>query len=245
MNSINDKIIMITGASSGFGKITAEKCVSLGAKVVLGARREEKLKELCNQLGTENSVYAVTDVSKKETVNNLAKIGIDTFGKIDALINNAGIMPLPLLEKGRTDEWDEMIDINIKGVLYGINSVYTHMLERGEGQIINVSSTAGKRLMPGSAVYSATKFAVGAISEGLRIESSGKLQVTCIYPGAFQTELGSTIKDESMLEMLMKGNLANIAEPAERIADAIIFALQQDHGVSANEIVIRPIAQEM
>ena len=200
---------------------------------------------MCNKLGTENSVYAVTDVSKKETVNNLAKIGIDTFGKIDALINNAGIMPLSLLEKGRTDEWDEMIDINIKGVLYGINSVYTHMLERGDGQIINVSSTAGKRLMPGSAVYSATKFAVGAISEGLRIESSGKLQVTCIYPGAFQTELGSTIKDESMLEMLMKGNLANIAEPAERIADAIIFALQQDHGVSANEIVIRPIAQEM
>jgi Short-chain alcohol dehydrogenase of unknown specificity len=154
-------------------------------------------------------------------------------------------MPLSLLEKGRTDEWDQMIDINIKGVLYGINAVYSHMLERGEGQIINIASTAGKRLMPGSAVYSATKFAVGAISEGLRMESAGKLQVTCIYPGAFQTELGATIKDESMLEMLMKGNLAAIAEPAERIADAIIYALEQDKGVSANEIVIRPIAQEM
>ncbi len=245
MNHIENKVIMITGASSGFGKITAEKCVSLGAKVVLGARREDRLKDLCNQLGSENAVYEMTDVSKKETVNSLALKGIETFGKIDALINNAGIMPLSLLEKGRTDEWDEMIDINIKGVLYGINSVYTHMLERGEGQIINIASTAGKRLMPGSAVYSATKFAVGAISEGLRMESAGKLQVTCIYPGAFQTELGTTIKDESMLEMLMKGNLASIAEPAERIADAIIYALQQDKGVSANEIVIRPIAQEM
>ena len=245
MNHIENKVIMITGASSGFGKITAEKCVSLGAKVVLGARREDRLKDLCNQLGSDNAVYEVTDVSKKETVNSLALKGIETFGKIDALINNAGIMPLSLLEKGRTDEWDEMIDINIKGVLYGINSVYSHMLERGEGQIINIASTAGKRLMPGSAVYSATKFAVGAISEGLRMESAGKLQVTCIYPGAFQTELGTTIKDESMLEMLMKGNLASIAEPAERIADAIIYALQQDKGVSANEIVIRPIAQEM
>ena len=245
MNHIENKVIMITGASSGFGKITAEKCVSLGAKVVLGARREDRLKDLCNQLGSENAIYEVTDVSKKETVNSLALKGIETFGKIDALINNAGIMPLSLLEKGRTDEWDEMIDINIKGVLYGINSVYMHMLERGEGQIINIASTAGKRLMPGSAVYSATKFAVGAISEGLRMESAGKLQVTCIYPGAFQTELGTTIKDESMLEILMKGNLASIAEPAERIADAIIYALQQDKGVSANEIVIRPIAQQM
>mgnify|MGYP001183077874 FL=1 len=245
MNTIENKVIMITGASSGFGKITAEKCVSLGAKVILGARREDRLIDLCNQLGLENAVYEVTDVSKKETVNKLASKGIETFGKIDALINNAGIMPLSLLEKGRTDEWDEMIDINIRGVLYGINSVYSHMLERGEGQIINIASTAGKRLMHGSAVYSATKFAVGAISEGLRMESAGKLQVTCIYPGAFQTELGSTIKDENMLEMLMESNLASLAEPAERIADAIIYALQQDKGVSANEIVIRPIAQEM
>ena len=245
MNTIENKVIMITGASSGFGKITAEKCVSLGAKVILGARREDRLIDLCNQLGLENAVYEVTDVSKKETVNKLASKGIETFGKIDALINNAGIMPLSLLEKGRTDEWDEMIDINIKGVLYGINSVYSHMLERGEGQIINIASTAGKRLMHGSAVYSATKFAVGAISEGLRMESAGKLQVTCIYPGAFQTELGSTIKDENMLEMLMESNLASLAEPAERIADVIIYALQQDKGVSANEIVIRPIAQEM
>ena len=245
MNDLKDRIVMITGASSGFGKETAKMCVASGAKVVLGARREDKLSELCDELGSDSSIYKATDVTSKEQMHALANYGIETFGRIDSLVNNAGIMPLSLLEKGRTDEWDQMIDINIKGVLYGINAVYSHMLERGEGQIINIASTAGKRLMPGSAVYSATKFAVGAISEGLRMESAGKLQVTCIYPGAFQTELGTTIKDESMLEMLMKGNLAAIAEPAERIADAIIYALEQDKGVSANEIVIRPIAQEM
>ena len=245
MNDLKDRIVMITGASSGFGKEAAKMCVGLGAKVVLGARREEKLKELCDELGSDFAVYKTTDVTSKDQMHALAQHGIDTFGKIDSLVNNAGVMPLSLLEKGRTDEWDYMIDVNIKGVLYGINSVYSHMLERGEGQIINIASTAGKRLMHGSAVYSATKFAVGAISEGLRMESAGKLQVTCIYPGAFQTELGSTIKDENMLEMLMESNLASLAEPAERIADAIIYALQQDKGVSANEIVIRPIAQEM
>ena len=244
MNSIKDKVILITGASSGFGMVTAEKCVSLGAKVVLGARRNDRLAKLCSKLGNDNAIFQTTDVSIKNDVDTLAKHGIENFGKIDALINNAGIMPLSLLKNGRTDEWDQMIDINIKGVLYGINAVYSHMMERGSGQIINIASTAGKRLMPGSAVYSATKFAVGAISEGLRMESAGKLQVTCIYPGAFQTELGSTIKDQSMLESLMKGNLVKIAQPPERIAEAIIYALEQDPGVSANEIVIRPIAQE-
>jgi NADP-dependent 3-hydroxy acid dehydrogenase YdfG len=139
-----------------------------------------------------------------------------------------------------------MIDINIKGVLYAINSVYSHMIERGSGQIVNISSVAGKRVMPGSSVYSATKFAVRAISEGLRMESSGKLQITCIYPGAFQTELGSTIKDEQMLEVISKtwGDLIEVIQPPERIADTIIFALEQDPGVSLNEIVVRPTAQE-
>ncbi|MDG2346929.1 MAG: SDR family NAD(P)-dependent oxidoreductase [SAR86 cluster bacterium] len=132
----------------------------------------------------------------------------------------------------------------MKGVLYGIDSVYSHMLERESGQIINISSVAGKRVMPGSAVYSGTKYAVRAISEGLRLESSGKLQVTCIYPGAFTTELAFSIKDESMMQALISRGLGDIAQPAERVAEAIIYALQQDPGVSVNEIVIRPTAQE-
>ena len=244
MNDLKDRVIMITGASSGFGMETAKLCIDLGAKVVLGARREEKLKELCDELGTDSASYKVTDVTSKEQMHGLANHGIEKFGKIDSLVNNAGIMPLSLLAKGRTEEWDQMIDVNIKGVLYGIDSVYSHMIERESGQIINISSVAGKRVMPGSAVYSGTKYAVRAISEGLRLESSGKIQVTCIYPGAFKTELAFSIKDESMLEALMSRGIGAVAQPAERVAESIIYALQQDPGVSVNEIVIRPTAQD-
>jgi NADP-dependent 3-hydroxy acid dehydrogenase YdfG len=244
MVDIKDKVILITGASSGFGRVTAKMCIELGAKVILGARREKNLQDLCDELGSDVSTYLVTDVTSKEQMHALAQHGIKKFGHIDSLVNNAGVMPLSLLEKGRTDEWDQMIDVNIKGVLYGIDSVYSHMLERESGQIINISSVAGKRVMPGSAVYSGTKYAVRAISEGLRVESAGKIQVTCIYPGAFMTELAFTIKDESMMEALMSRGLGAIAQPAERVAESIIYALQQDPGVSVNEIVIRPTAQD-
>ena len=245
MSCIEGKVILITGASSGFGMVTAKQCVEHGAKVVLGARREDRLSDLCNELGNENAIFKATDVTNKQQVNDLANFGIDTFGKIDSLVNNAGIMPLSFIEQGRTDEWDSMIDVNIKGVLYAIDAVYNHMIERGNGQIINISSVAGKRLIPGSAVYSGTKFAVGAISEGLRIESAGKLQVTCIFPGAFETELGATIKDTSMLEYLAsEAKYVNLAQPAERIAEAILYALKQKPGVAANEIVLRPTAQD-
>ena len=244
MNDLKDRVVMITGASSGFGREAAKMCVDLGAKVVLGARREEKLKELCDELGVDSASYKVTDVTSKEQMHGLANHGIEKFGKIDSLVNNAGIMPLSLLAKGRTDEWDHMIDVNIKGVLYGIDSVYSHMIERESGQIINISSVAGKRVMPGSAVYSGTKYAVRAISEGLRLESSGKIQVTCIYPGAFKTELAFSIKDESMLEALMSRGIGAVAQPAERVAESIIYALQKDPGVTVTELVIRQTAQD-
>jgi|TARA_B110000858_G_scaffold55698_1_gene64706 NADP-dependent 3-hydroxy acid dehydrogenase YdfG len=225
--------------------VTAKKCVEHGAKVVLAARREDRLKDLCESLGSDNAIFMATDVTRKEDLNNIVKYGIDTFNQIDSLVNNAGIMPLSFIEQGRTDEWDQMIDVNIKGVLYAIDAVYSHMMERGSGQIINISSVAGKRLIPGSAVYSGTKFAVAAISEGLRIESEGKLQVTCIFPGAFETELGASIKDEKMLEYLTsEAKYANLAQPAEIVADAIIYSLEQKPGVAANEIVLRPTAQD-
>ena len=245
MSCIKGKVILITGASSGFGMVTAKKCVEHGAKVVLAARREDRLKDLCESLGSDNAIFMATDVTRKEDLNNIVKYGIDTFNQIDSLVNNAGIMPLSFIEQGRTDEWDQMIDVNIKGVLYAIDAVYSHMMERGSGQIINISSVAGKRLIPGSAVYSGTKFAVAAISEGLRIESEVKLQVTCIFPGAFETELGASIKDEKMLEYLTsEAKYANLAQPAEIVADAIIYSLEQKPGVAANEIVLRPTAQD-
>ena len=136
MSSIEGKVVLITGASSGFGMVTAKKCVEHGAKVVLGARREDRLSDLCNSLGNSNAIFKATDVTKKQEVNELTSLGIKTFGQIDALVNNAGIMPLSFIDQGRTDEWDNMIDVNIKGVLYAIDAVYNHMMERGSGKII-------------------------------------------------------------------------------------------------------------
>jgi NADP-dependent 3-hydroxy acid dehydrogenase YdfG len=242
MKNIKDQVVLITGASSGFGLLTAQKVVSFGGKVILGARREDKLKDLANELGEDNVVYAKTDMSNLSQVKNLAKVGLDKFGRIDALVNNAGIMPLSLIGAGRTDEWDAMIDTNIKGVLYGVNAVYDHMMQRGSGKIINISSVAGKRVMPGGAVYSGTKFAVHAISEGIRMESAGKIQVSCIYPGAFMTELAGSIKDESMLEALMARGIGKIAGDAGYVADAILFALSQDAAVAINDITLSPTA---
>ena len=243
MPNLTGTRVVITGASSGLGMETARVLVAAGCRVVLGARREGRLREICDELG-ETATFLATDVTSMTQVSALVDKCKTAFGGVDALVNNAGIMPLSLLKNGRTDEWDQMIDVNIKGVLYGIDSVYSHMLERESGQIINISSVAGKRVMPGSAVYSGTKYAVRAISEGLRIESSGKIQVTCIYPGAFKTELAFSIKDESMLEALMSRGIGEVAQPAERVAESIIYALQLDPGVSVNEIVIRPTAQD-
>lgn len=242
MKNIKNQVVLVTGASSGFGELVARKIVELEGKVVLAARREDKLKELANELGEANVVYAKTDMSVLEDVKNIANLGIKKFGRIDALVNNAGVMPLSLISAGRTDEWDAMIDINIKGVLYGIHAVYDHMMTRGSGKIINISSVAGKRVMPGGAVYSGTKFAVHAISEGVRMESAGKIQVSCIYPGAFMTELAGSIKDKSMLEALMARGIGKIAGDAGYVADAIMFALSQDPAVAINDITISPTA---
>ena len=245
MRDLNNMTIMITGASAGFGMVTAKMLVEQGANVVLGARRVDRLQTLSEELGEENVAFQEMDVTNKDQVHALAQLGIEKFKKIDALVNNAGIMPLSLLSAGRTDEWDEMIDINIKGVLYGIDAVLQHMLDKDDGIIINISSVAGLRTFEGSAVYSATKFAVRAISEGLRSESAGKIQVTCIYPGAFKTELRHSIKDASFLERLMKSGMGDIAESAERVGETIVFALRQDKEVALNEIVIRPTAQPL
>lgn len=236
--------VVITGASSGFGMEAAKLLVRHGSKVTLGARREDRLSELCNELG-ENAIYSVTDVTNQDDVEKLIRCSIENFGGIDALVNNAGIMPLSLLKSGRVDEWDEMIEVNIKGVLYGTHAVFNHFLDQGFGKIINISSVAGKKVAKGTSVYSGTKFAVDAISEGARLESAGVIQVTCIFPGAFQTELGKSIKDDAVIEIFKEQDLAGIARPAEEVAQAIKYALEQDPGVAINEIVIRPTAQEL
>ena len=243
MENIKGKVIVITGASSGMGVATARKLAALGAKVVLTARREERLETLVKELG-ENTIYVKADVSRRADVEHVAAQTIAQFGKIDVWWNNAGIMPLSFFDEGHVAEWDRMIDINIKGVLYGIHAALPHMLERGHGHIITTSSTAGQRIYQASGVYSATKYAVRAIMETLREELAGKIKVTTIYPGYVSTELGHDITSPRVAAMVSQiGAMPSI--DAEAIADAIVYAISQPADVGINDLTIRPLGQVM
>ncbi|MFB0498673.1 NADP-dependent 3-hydroxy acid dehydrogenase YdfG [Mucilaginibacter sp. OAE612] len=241
MESIKDKVIVITGASSGIGASAARKLAQLGAKVVLAARREDQLKNLAQEIG-ENAIYVVTDVARRTDLDNLILQTIAKFGRVDVMWNNAGIMPISFFEEGHVDEWDKMIDINIKGVLYGINAVLPHMLERGQGHILSTSSVGGLKTSPGIGVYSGTKFAVKAIMETLREEVAQNIKVTTIYPGATKSELGHDITSPKIKGLY--GNLANMPKlDEEAIANAVIYAISQPDNISVNEVVVRPLGQ--
>lgn len=241
MENIKDKVIVITGASSGMGAATAKKLAAMGAKVLLAARREEQLKEMVAALG-ENTSYVVTDVSKKADLDKLVKSAINTFGHIDVFWNNAGIMPISFFDEGLVEEWDKMIDINIKGVLYGINAVLPHLLERGQGHILSTSSVGGLKTSPGIGVYAATKFAVRAIMDTLREEVAQAIKVTTIYPGATETELGHDITSPKIKALY--GNLQGMPKmDNEAIANAVIYAISQAGNTTINEIVLRPLGQ--
>jgi NADP-dependent 3-hydroxy acid dehydrogenase YdfG len=241
MESIKDKVIVITGASSGIGAAAARKLARLGAKVVLAARREDQLKALVNDLG-ENAIYVVTDVSKRADLDNLIAQAISKFGHVDVLWNNAGVMPISFFEEGLVDEWDRMIDINIKGVLYGINAVLPHMLQRGQGHILSTSSVGGLKTSPGIGVYSGTKFAVRAIMDTLREEVAQTIKVTTIFPGATQSELGHDITSPKIKALY--GNLQDMPKmDEEAIADAVIYAISQPGNVTINDLVLRPLGQ--
>ena len=237
------KSVIVTGASSGIGAATARKLAASGAQVMLAARREDRLKALAAEIGGDVK-WRVTDVANHGDMLKLGEEAIKAFGKVDVIVNNAGIMPLSLLANRRVAEWDQMIDVNIKGVLYGIDAVLSHMLERKEGHVINVSSVAGLMTNPTSAVYSGTKHAVKAISEGLRKETAGVIRVTCIYPGKVNTELGFSIKDPAVIAGI--GSRFNFKGlDAEDIAEAVHFAIASPRNMGVNDIVIRPIEQEM
>ncbi len=239
--SIAGKSIIITGASSGIGAATAKVLAERGAKLMLAARREDRLKELVDQLG-EPTRYRVTDVSNHDDMLQLGEETEKCFGKVDVLVNNAGIMPLSFFTSRKVEEWDRMIDVNIKGVLYGVDAVLPSMMERGDGHIINVSSVAGHKVRPSSGVYAGTKYAVRAISEGLRQECAGKVRVTTISPGAVATELATTITDEAV-----RSNLGGTFDfdflSGEDIANAIAFAIEAPNNMAVNEILVRPIGQ--
>ncbi|MEG4012580.1 MULTISPECIES: SDR family oxidoreductase [unclassified Microcoleus] len=245
MSEIQNKVVIITGASSGLGEAAAKRLAASGAKLMLAARREDRLKELVDTIARSGgtATYLVTDVTDRAQVETLAKETLSTYGRIDVLINNAGLMPLSPLDQIKVEEWDQMIDVNIKGVLYGIAAVLPTMRQQKSGHIINLSSVAGHKVFPGSAVYCATKFAVRAISEGLRLESNGEIRSTNISPGAITTELLTTISDEDTAANM--NGLYEIAIDADAIARAIAYAIEQPADVDVNEMIIRPTKQEL
>jgi NADP-dependent 3-hydroxy acid dehydrogenase YdfG len=241
MSDLKGKTVIITGASSGLGESTARHLVSLGANVVLGARREERLSALADELG-DRAAWRVTDVTHREDLQSLAELALSKFGQIDALVNNAGIMPVSPVAMAKVEEWDRMIDVNIKGVLYGVNAVLDHMLQREDGTIINIASVAAHVVKPGGTVYSATKSAVRVISEGLRQELTGKVRVCTICPGATQSELTESISVPEIREMA--DQVMSVAMPAQSIADAVAYVLTQPASVAVNEIIVRPLVAQ-
>ncbi|MBA2409212.1 MAG: SDR family oxidoreductase [Gammaproteobacteria bacterium] len=245
MSGIKDKVVIITGASSGLGEATARLLAERGAKLMLAARREDRLQSLAGDIEEAGGTvaYRVTDVIDRDQVEALAQATLKEYGQIDVLFNNAGLMPLSPLDALKVEDWERMVDVNIKGVLYGIAAVLPHMRERKTGQIINMSSIAGHKVFPASAVYSATKYAVRAISEGLRQESNGDFRVMNVSPGAIATELTNTISDASTAESV--DELYEVAIGAAAIARAIAYAIEQPDDVDVNELIIRPTKQPL
>lgn len=244
MDGIKDKVVIVTGASSGIGEATTEMLAANGAKVMAAARREGRLNTLVDRIRQAGGTaeYHLCDVTHKSQVGELARDTIETYGRIDVMFNNAGLMPLTLMKNLQVDDWDRTVDVNIKGTLYGIGAVLPHMLERGDGHIINVSSIAGHGVWPGYAVYSGTKWAVRAISEGLRQEVGDKVRVTVISPGIVETELTDHISDNEIRPRAMEGRF-DYTLKSEDIARAVCYAIQQPGHVDVNEILVRANGQ--
>ena len=244
-DNIKGKVVIITGASSGLGEATARLLAQKGAHVVLGARRKENLEKIASEMRDAggNAEVLKTDVTKKDEVQALIDKALEAYGKIDVLVNNAGLMAIAPLTETKVDEWDSMIDINIKGVLYGIAAALPVFEKQGHGHFINLSSVAGiKVFSPGGTVYSGTKFAVRAISEGLRHEVGGKIRTTSIEPGAVDSELKNGSSHEASSNNVKE--FYKQAIPSDSVARAIAYAIEQPADVDINEIVLRPAVQE-
>jgi NADP-dependent 3-hydroxy acid dehydrogenase YdfG len=246
-NNIQGKVVVITGASSGLGEATARMLSAEGASVALGARRLDRIQRLADALnaGDGKALARATDVTRAEQVQALVDAAVQAFGHVDVIINNAGLMPHSPLERRKIEDWNQTIDVNIKGVLYGIGAVLPHMISRRSGHIINVASVAAYKVRPGSAVYAATKAAVRMISEGLRQEVKPHgIRTTVISPGAVATELPASATEPDVAAGL-KQYYEDYAIPADSFARAVVFAMSQPDDVDVNEIVFRPTRQEL
>ena len=243
--NITGKVVVITGASSGLGEATARLLAKSGAIVVLGARRSDRIEALAAELKKAGgqALAVATDVVQRDQVKRLVDTAVESFGRIDVMLNNAGIMPLAPLEQLKVDEWDQMIDVNLKGMLYGIAAALPYMKDQKSGHFINVSSVYGHKLGPDATVYCATKHAVRALSEGLRQEVKPyNIRTTVISPGAVATELADHISDKEIQEQT-KAFVGKIAVPAATFARMVAFAINEPADVDVNEILFRPTAQ--
>ncbi|MCY1396791.1 SDR family oxidoreductase [Pseudomonas sp. QLc11A] len=242
MSNISKKVVLITGASSGIGEATARLLASKGAHVVLGARRTERLEILCGEINASGGVahFQALDVTRRDDMQGFVDFALKLHGRVDVIVNNAGVMPLSKLEALKVSEWDQMIDVNIRGVLHGIAAGLPLMQKQQSGQFINIASIGAYTVSPTAAVYCATKFAVRAISEGLRQEVGGDIRVTVISPGVTESELAESISDEGGRAEMRE--FRKIAIPAMAVARAIAYAIEQPADVDVSELIVRPTA---
>lgn len=241
MSNIQGKVVLITGASSGIGEAVAKMLAERGAHVVLGARRVDRLEALALRIQAAGGSVRIRalDVTQRDDMQAFADFATAEFGRVDVIVNNAGVMPLSALNARKVDEWDRMIDVNIRGVLHGIAAVLPGMEAQGFGQVINISSIGGLAVSPTAAVYCATKYAVRAISDGLRQETD-KIRVTVVCPGVVESELADTISDEAARKGMQE--FRRIAIQPDAIARAIVYAVEQPDDVDVSELVVRPTA---
>lgn len=237
---IEGKVVLITGASSGIGEGAARLLAERGAKVMLGARRTERLQTLANEIRDTGGVaeYRKLDVTSCEEMDAFVNVAVDKFGRVDVIVNNAGVMPLSNLEERKIDEWNRMIDVNIRGVLHGIAAGLPVMRSQGGGHFVNVASIGAYEVTPTASVYCATKYAVRAISEGLRMETEREIRVTLVSPGVTESELADSISDEHARAAMKE--YRRIALSSKAIAEAISYAIAQPEGVDVNELTVRP-----
>ena len=244
MLGIEDKVVAVTGASSGIGEATALLLAGRGAKVVLGARGSDRLEALAARIADKGGevAYAPTDVRRRDDLTGLVGLACERYGRLDVLVSNAGVMPVSPLDDLRVEDWEEMIDVNIKGVLYGVAAALPVFRRQGSGHFVNTASTAAHRIVPDQSVYAGTKFAVRAISEGLRQEAGDRLRVTIVSPGITRTNFAESVTHPEMKARLAESR-DRIAMPPDAIARAIAFAIEQPADVDVSEVVVRPTAQ--
>lgn len=244
MSGIQGKVVAITGASSGIGEATALLLAERGAKVVLGARGVERLEALAARIARAGGevVSARTDVRRRDDVSGLVRLACERYGRIDVLINNAGSMAVSPLDELRVDDWEEMIDTNLKGVLFGIAAALPVFRKQGSGHFVNIASTSAHRIVPNQSVYAGTKFAVRALSEGLRQEAGDKLRVTIISPGMIRTNFPDHAKDPEVRAQFEAAR-EKLAIAPDAIARAIAFAIEQPDEADVSEVIVRPTAQ--